>query len=210
MTIMNENLVQSYCACMEDVKCRLAVVNTVTRGELSTGNPVFDYEFVSVQLRKVLEFVAFSSMIANKRIYAAAHADFSRHWRAKRLLEDLEKLHPNFYPQPIKFGHVTESGVKHFDKVKNGYLTRDDFVTLYDLCSETMHTWNPFTDKDRRIDFKRSVVEWVRRIEGLLKMHLMQFVDRDEIWVINMERPEDGKVYAITGAPLSKASRPGS
>ena len=202
---MKEDLSGTYCACMEGVKSRLAVVSAVTEAQLSTGSELFDYEFVSLQLRKSLELVAFASMTANRKIYAEAHANFASHWRAKALLNSLGKIHPDFYPQPIELDHVKEFGAKHFKTVEGGYLTREDFVTLYDLCSEALHTWNPFTDKERHIDFKRSVAEWVQKMERLLRLHLMRFVDREEIWVVHMAYPEDGKVHAFTAAPSSKA-----
>ncbi|MBI4378671.1 MAG: hypothetical protein HY578_06215 [Nitrospinae bacterium] len=202
---MMENLTGIYCICMEDVKSRLSVVKTVAGGQLSTGSELFDYEFVSVQIRKSLELVAFASMTANKNLYAEAHAGFANHWKAKDMLNNLKRLHPGFYPQPIRLDHVKESGDKHFEHVEDGYLTQDDFVTLYDLCSEVLHTWNPFTKKERHIDFKRSVAEWVQRIDRLLRLHLMRFVDREEIWVVDMEYSEDGKVHAFTAGALQQA-----
>lgn len=93
------------------------------------------------------------------------------------------------------------SGVKHFEQVTDDYLTQDDFVTLYDLCSEVMHTWNPFTKKKRRIDFKLNVSEWTRKIEQLLQLHLMQFVNRPEVWIVDMAYSVDGKVHAFKASP---------
>ena len=200
---MNDGLAETYCNCMEDVKRRLTVVNTVTKGKLSTGSELFDYEFVSVQIRKSLELVAFASMTANKKLYAEAHANFANHWKAKVMLSNLHRLHPGFYPQPIILDHVNEFGVKHFEHVKDVYLTQENFVTLYELCSEVLHTWNPFTNKERHIDFKRSVAEWVQRIERLLRLHLMRFVDREEIWVVDMATSMDGKVHTFMATPRS-------
>ena len=194
---MLEDLASTYCSCMENVKSRLDVVRSVFEGLLSTGQELFDYEVVSVQLRKSLELIAFASMTANKELYAKEHANFSRHWRVKTMLDSLRKIHPGFYPQPIKLDHVKDNGAKHFEHVKNGYLTQEDFVTLYDLCSECIHTWNPFTEKERHIDFKHSVAKWVSRIECLLKLHLIQFVDREEIWIVEMANTKDGRVHAF-------------
>jgi hypothetical protein len=203
---MNDGLAETYCNCMEDVKRRLAVVNTVTKGKLSTGSELFDYEFVSVQIRKSLELIAFASMTANKKLYAEAHANFANHWKAKEMLKNLNHLHFGFYPQPIILDNLKELGgkhFKHFENVKDGYLTQEDFVTLYELCSEVLHTWNPFANKVRHIDFKRSVAEWVQRIERLLKLHRMRFVDREEIWVVDMATSTDGKVHAFVATPRS-------
>lgn len=192
-----ENIAATYCICMEDIKSRIAIVRPVFEGRLSTGKELFDYEFVSVQLRKSLELIAFASMTANKDLYANQYAKFAKHWRVKTMLDSLRKLHPSFYPQPIELDHVKDNGSKHFEHVKAGYLTQEDFVTLYDLCSGCIHTWNPFTKKERHIDFVHPISEWVSRIEGLLKLHLMQFVDRDEIWVVEMENANDGRVHAF-------------
>ena len=191
----------TYCSCMEDVKSRLSIVKSVAKGQLSTGNELFNYELVSVHLRKSLELIAFASMTANKEIYQEAHSGFANHWKAKEMLTSLRRLHPGFYPQPIKLDHVKSSGAKHFERVEGGYLTQYDFVTLYDLCSEVLHTWNPFTKKERHIDFKLSVAEWTQRIERLLQLHLIQFVDRPEIWVVDMAHSTDGKVHAFKAAP---------
>jgi len=186
---------------MEDVKSRIEVVNTVATRNLTSGSEIFDYEFIAVQLRKSLELVAFASMTANKKLYAEAHANFANHWRAKKMLNSLDLIHPGFYPQPVYLDHVKESGAKHFDFLKDGFLTKEDFVTLYDLCSEVLHTWNPFTNKERHIDFKRSVSDWAQRIERLLRLHLMRFVDRDEIWMVEMETSPDKKVRAFIASP---------
>ena len=198
---VQENLAVIYSNYMEDVKSRLAVVKTVSGGQISMGSELFDYEFVSVQLRKSLELVAFASMAANKKLYAEAHENFAKHWRAKEMLSNLESLHSDFYPQPIKLDHVNKSGVKHFEDIKNGYLTKKDFVILYDLCSEVLHTRNPFTEKNRHIDFKYSVAEWVQKIESLLRMHFMRFVDREEMWVVDMYSG-DGRVQVASMNPL--------
>ena len=195
------DLAITYCSCMEEVKNRLSLVKSVATAQLSTGNELFNYELVSVHLRKSLELIAFASMTANKNIYEEAHAGFANHWKAKEMLNSLNRLHPAFYPQPIKLDHVMSSGAKHFERVEDGYLTQGDFATLYDLCSEILHTWNPFTKKERHIDFKLSVAEWTRKIEQLLQLHLMQFVDRQEVWIVDMAYSVDGKVHAFKASP---------
>lgn len=195
------DLASTYCSCMEEVKSRLSLVKSVAQGQLSAGSELFNYELVSVNFRKSLELIAFASMTANKKIYEEAYTGFANHWKAKEMLSSLARLHPGFYPQPIKLDHVKPSGAKHFDRVPDGYLTQDDFLTLYDLCSEVLHTWNPFSKKERHIDFKLSVAEWTKRIEQLLQLHLMQFVDRPEIWIVDMAYSTDGKVHAIKASP---------
>jgi hypothetical protein len=190
-----------YCNLMEDAKGRLALLQQITAGSLRHGRENFEYECASLQLRKVLEAIAFGSLCANKPAYARVHANFEKHHRAKDLLRALAKVNPQFYPTPMRFGQSTTPGVKHLDKVDDGYLTPDEFVGLYDTCNKILHVWNPFSPDLRHIDFGRTVTEWVQRIQRLLDMHLMHLAGSDDVWVIQMVSPEDGKVHAFPASP---------
>jgi len=195
-------LPRKYCTQMEEVKKRIDIVSQIDNGKRFTNDELFDYEIVSIHFRKILELIAFSTMIANIEIYKSTYKNFSNHWKAKTMLDSLEKIHPDFYPKPIKL--ESQNGrKKHFDVIKTGYLTKDDFIFLYDRCSEVLHTWNPFTEKERHVDFKYTVVDWISRIQNLLKLHLIRFIDRDEIWMVTMHNPDTGKVHAFTANPTS-------
>jgi hypothetical protein len=193
--------VQAYLVCMEDLKRRLAIVRSIASGEFSVGDDFDNYELLSVHLRKSLECLAFASMSANKDAYSQARAAFARDWRAKDILDRLDRIHPDFYPKPVVLDYTDDNGFLHFDFVEHGHLTRDDFATLYDLCSQLMHAWNPFTERERHVDFGISVEAWTAKIERLLSMHLLRFVDRDEIWVVVMHDPSDGKVHVSRASP---------
>jgi len=193
-------LPRKYCTQMEEVKKRIDIVSQIDNGKRFTNDELFDYEIVSIHFRKILELIAFSTMIANIEIYKSTHKNFSNHWKAKTMLDSLEKLHPDFYPKPIKL--ESQNGrKKHFDVIKSGYLTKEDFIFLYDRCSDVLHAWNPFTEKERHVDFKYTVADWISRIQNLLKLHLIRFIDRDEIWMVTMHNPETGKVHAYTVNP---------
>ena len=43
-------------------------------------------------------------------------------------------------------------GRKHFDRVEDGYLTKEDFVLLYDGCAEVLHCRNPYAPGDPTIN----------------------------------------------------------
>jgi hypothetical protein len=190
---------------MEDVKRRLAVVQAIVSGQSPLGRDDFDGEVVCLQLRKSLELIAFASLSAHKDAYAQAHDDFSTHWNAKRLLSKLEKIHPDFYPKPVTVAQTDARGVRQFADVAEGFLTRDEFVFLYDKCSEAMHTWNPFRTDPRVVNFERSISEWVARIQRLLTVHWVRLIGTTDVLLVQMHEP-DGKVHAYYGkdAPLPR------
>jgi len=194
-----------YCNCMEEVKARIAVVLRVVENGLTIGREDFDAELVCVQLRKVLELIAFASLTANKESYAEIHKDFESHWNAKQLLVKLERIHPHFYPKPVQFNRQDEKGIIQSEDVAEGYLTRDEFVILYQKCSEVLHARNPFRSDPRVINFGISIRDWVSRIQRLLAVHYMQLAGTETRWVVFMEHPEDGKVHALTSEPVDVA-----
>lgn len=201
----SEAPVKIYCALMEELKDRTALIRRFCNGSLSVGHNHFNYECVSLQLRKVLELIAFGSLCANKTKYAKVYANFEKHWNAKRLLKDLGRVHPDFYPKPIYLVQTKEGSVKHFDNVSDGFLTKGDFVNLYGKCSQVIHTPNPFSQDEQSIDFGFTFSQWFERIQRLLNLHLMRLADMREVWVVYMAHPTDGRVHAFIASPQPTA-----
>ena len=133
----------AYCNCMEQVKRRLRLIRLETTGGIRTGDEGADAEFACLQVRRALELTAFATLAANRERYSQIRADVENEWRAKRILDRLKQLHPDFYPVPVSPNRVGP-GRWHFSEITDGYLTQDEFVELYDKCSDVLHEWNPF------------------------------------------------------------------
>lgn len=191
-----------YCNCMEEIRNRLGIVTALGEHKISTSTQDTDIELAFLQLRKSLEVLAFASLIANKDKYSAAHTNFASHWKAKGMLECIEKLNPDFYPVPLELPKLLESGVKHCDRIADGFITRSEFELLYDKSSEVLHSRNPFTTKDPVIQLGYSVKQWVSRIQRLLAFHLVRLVD-EKIWMVQV--PAQGKVQGYAAEPNAQA-----
>jgi hypothetical protein len=152
-------------------------------------------ELTFLHLRKALEGIAFASLSANREKYSAARDGFATEWNARRMLGFVEKVNSNFYPVPLKPPRETAPGHKHFDRVKEGFLTREEFELLYDGGSKILHSRNPYDKSDPTIDVKYTVDEWSRRIKALLSWHLVQLVDVDGIWIVQVS--DKGPVQAF-------------
>lgn len=169
--------IKIYLQQMEEIKNRVSFARSFLNSEMSPEDELFGYEIVCVHLRKILELIAFSTLAANKEEYSRVHDDFSKKWNAKKLLRTIEKINPDFYPKPVKFLHTDSKEVKVLDYIKDGFLHRDDWLKLYDLCSTVLHVWNPYDEKERHINFEKSVTEWVQRIQNLLGLHYVQLLE---------------------------------
>jgi hypothetical protein len=182
-----------YANSMSRIYQRVGVVQRVLGRECDLGSEAFDTELVYLQFRKVLEEIAFSSLAANKTEYAALHANFSKHWKAEKILQELEKLNPDFYPHPLE-APTSSPGIHHFDQLSSGFLTREEFADLYDISSQVLHTRNPYSQDDPVIQARYSGDQWLSRIQRLLSWHSVQLLS-GEIIVANIPPSGDVHVY---------------
>lgn len=121
------------------------------------------------------------------------------------MLKFIEKVNPNYYPIPLTEPREIAPGRKHSDRIADGYLTKEDFVTLYDGCSKVLHCRNPYAPGDPTINVQYSVDEWSQRIKALLGWHCVQLVDVDGLWIFKV--PNHGPVRAVSA--LADVSFPG-
>jgi hypothetical protein len=192
------NDIEVYCNCVDRVRHHLSIVDTVFDGKIDTGHRELNVELIFLHFRKALEGIAFSSLSANREKYSAARAGFATEWNARRMLGFVEQINPNFYPVPLKPPQQIAPGHKFFDRVADGFLTKEDFSTLYDGSAEVLHCCNPYAPGDPTINVKYTVDEWSRRIKALLSWHFVQIVDVQGLWVIQV--PDQGPVQGFPAA----------
>jgi hypothetical protein len=190
--------IQIYCNCMERVRRHVHIADQVFVGKIDTHDRDLNAELIFLHFRKALEEIAFASLSANREKYSAARAGFATEWNARRMLGFVQKVNPNFYPVPLKPPQETAPGHKFFDRISDGFLTKDDFVMLYDGSAEVLHCRNPYAPGDPTINVKYTVDEWSRRIKLLLGWHFVQIVDVQGLWVVQV--PDDGPVRGFFGA----------
>lgn len=107
------------------------------------GKGVAYLEASALQLRKGLEAIAFAAIAPNHSAYAKHRAkaekspDYTKDYHAKRILNDLARVNPDFYPLPILPGKniapvSSPNNLFHYDCKESGYLTKDAFTDIYD------------------------------------------------------------------------------
>jgi hypothetical protein len=189
--------IDKYCKSMEEVKRRTIAIKTILNKNHTTAYRATNIEFVCLQIRKILELIALGSIVANKDEYARQHEKFAKHWHATRILDDVEELNPQFYPIPVRqvFDPKAKKVIGTVD-ISEGYLTREDFVNVYDRCSEILHAANPFGDGIDYAPIEQSIPIWLSKIKTLLDHHQIQLLnEKEQLWVL-MEAKSDKKVHA--------------
>lgn len=181
-----------YAWCMSVIKLRLNFLGeTLSKNNstLGTGYLVPDVEIGAIQLRKSLELIAMSSISANEEEYSAVHETFKKHWNARLIVREIEKINPDFYPRPIS--HEKNGKVNFTPDID--FLTKDRFMKLYEWCGSRLHALNPYRkDRDEGVKFKNDLIKIEvarQRIIRLLNQHRTVLSDdRTEIWC-HMESP---------------------
>lgn len=188
--------IQLYCALMEEIKLRFDAILDILTRKHTTLYPVTNIEFICLQIRKILELIAMGSLVANKKEFEKQNIKFESFWNARKMLEDIEKLNPDFYPQPMDELPSTSPRIKReLKNIKDNYLTKKEFVKLYKKCGKLMHRDNPFGSKADLNFYEKSINEWLSKINNLLKVHAIKLLGDDTLYLIHMQEAPDGKVH---------------
>lgn len=195
-----------YAKCMDQIVDRVGLLIEILDNGKTTGNESFDYEIAALNFRKILELIAYASLAGHHEAYLDEHKNASQHYRAKAILDTIEKINPAFYPVPVTLnqGKGTKEKPHHMEHIKEGFLTREEFIQLYDKCSEIVHVKNILLD-DPSVDFLHPPKTWLKKITNLLDRHTVQLVDSNESWFVTMKGPnQKAHVYSLGRVQLSE------
>ena len=188
---VNEDLAR-YCALMNEVKKRTVAIINMQRGLMTTSYKATNIEFMCLQIRKILELISMGSLVLNKEEFEAIGQKYAQYWNARLILQDIERLNPDFYPIPVQEVPSTRPGVKNeLQNKTTGFLTRDDFVKVYEKCGKMMHANNPFGSQADLEYYTAKIPEWEDLIIGLLNNHIIHLKGVEGFYAIHMQ--EDGK-----------------
>ena len=104
------------------------------------------------------------------------------------MLDEMEAINPDFFPIPLQEPRIHSPGRKHFERVLDGFLTRDEMVFLYDGSSGVLHARNPYSTKPKTINVKYTIQEWVSRFQKLLTLHVVRLPNGDA-WLTAIPAP---------------------
>ncbi len=196
-----------YCNQMSEIIWRDALLRRMLSGEVSLGSEAHDYEIFSLNMRKILELIAFSSLISIKAKYKSEYPNFVKHYKAKAILKDVEKIHPNFFPTPGSI-ETLECGNKSLstsEKAENA-LTRKEFEELYDKCTTVLHAWKPYSTDPKHVDFRIAPIDWLNKVRDLLNIHYVHLPDNNETWLCVMKGAQDHKPHVYTLSPVKNST----
>jgi hypothetical protein len=197
-----------YLNLMEEIKKRYNVIRGFLTGRCNTLYKATNLECSYLQIRKILELIALGSLVMNKEEFAKYHENFDKYWHGGRILRDIQNINPKFYPVPIEEEDSNKPGIKaQFKNITDGYLTKEDFIELYDRCGKILHADNPFGEKIGYSSYEKEVSLWISKIYCLLRCHQIHLLGDENIYLIHMEEERDKKAHGYTFVPIKATSQ---
>ena len=191
---ITEDDIQKYIRCMEEIKLRDQVIEDHLTGKRSTGQRMTDIELVCLQFRKIGELIVLSTLCALKEEYRKVCKNIEKQWEAAKIRKTLDKIHSAFYPVPFERVFDPTTGVQKNDRLTDGFLSKDECISLIGRCGKILHGFNPYDDKRVFGEIQKIEAlfpEWQNRIRRLLKMHEIRLLGTSlQLWVYMARGPK--------------------
>lgn len=198
------DIVEIYLNNMRDVKRRIRYAES----QISVFNDTQDYPLLEnaiLHTRKALECIAYASIAPNKKAYsifrseAKTPADFRKDYHGGKILKQLGKINKEFYPLPLVKPKLVGVRQWHFDRLNSDYLTKSQYITLYDRLGKFLHSDNPWDNDKGYINLAKDMPENLQRIRLLLQIHatFVQEKKSQHAFIVDMGS-EEKDVSAIT------------
>lgn len=182
-----EQAQDKYRVLLIEIKHRTVVVNAFISQTTHAVYLPTTVESACLQIRKILELIAFGSLVANLEEFSKQHENFSKYWNASLMLKDMERINPYFYPKPIIQKPSNKVGIRMaWDNRVDDYLTKEKFVKVYEKCGAILHSDNPFGSKIDYEFYKSFLPIWLTEIVNLLDAHTIQLLGDKNLYLFQM------------------------
>ena len=179
-----------YLDLMIEIKDRLQAIHRCCIQEIA--EPMFQKtylaaEFVLVQLRMICEMIAVGCIVAHE---IDPRNDLKKEYSASRIFYELEKLKPEYFPDPVQAIIDPKTGVINYEPQGNA-ISREELKVLYERCNELIHRikWKEAVARKRRIYPTDYFFECADKIANLLDIHLIKIALEEKMIRVTMNGP---------------------
>lgn len=200
-----------YGGILNEIKTRIATLNSVFGGQFNFVPGVIAREFCFLQLRILCELIALGCLVAHGDIKGAESGKLKKSYEPDKIIRQLERLHPNFYPHPVTITVTPDPppGNVHLERLETVFLTKRELLKLYGLCGNYLHrgplkkfieSLPEMAGTTIRLD---PALEWTNKIILLLKQHHIAALDNKIHFICTLEDAATRQSsIAIAGSPV--------
>jgi hypothetical protein len=196
-TADEKHRIKLYLQLMEEIRLRFEIINNTHQNTVGV-RPEFVREIGFLQFRLICETIAIACIIAHgnrdKRVL--------RRYEPAVVMQELRKLNPHFYPQPVEIEIAEKDGVKGTRitgrQNEKDHLKQNDLTNLWSVAGDELHRTplNKLTKRRHPSGASFSdIFHWGAKLTGLLSSHLIVLNDTRSLVVFLMSI-EAGKPIA--------------
>lgn len=206
---------------MIEVKRRFRAIDRILGAKKPrTLTAEFDDEFMWLQLRQIVELVAYSAIAADEERYAALrqeqdkNADYRVDSKPAKVLKHLSQISPHFLPKSLGVMVPQADGTKHFESGPEVAIL-DRFLDIHDTAGQHLHAINPFNEEDvkdlevRLAAARRRIETETRYLKGVLWDHAKfgllfqsgesprELENAERAWIVKFGAPDTDGIQMI-------------
>ena len=147
----------------------------------------------AVQTRKILEDVAYASLVSNKDAGGKTQEELGDMRYPKDIFRDLGKVHPNFFPTPVEIRDPSK-GQPFVTKTKS-VLNKEKLLQIYRELNPLAHSTNPLNEPVDLGYFEEKIPLWLEEIVNTLDTHQVALPHHpDHFYIVKMKGDKDASV----------------
>ena len=185
--------IKQYCDLMEQTKEDLSSARELM--ESTAVGIESRVQAVALKTRMILENIAYAALVSNKDSAGKNEEELKKLWNPRKIFRDIEKIHPNFFPQPVEVDAKKQNPDRPFRPKTKNVLTRERLLGIYRELNPLAHSRNPM---DEPVDYGyyiKAIPEWLELIANTLEVHqVMLFHHPDRFYVVKLRGDKDGTV----------------
>ena len=191
-----------YANIMEEIKIRIAAIDLGTGGKLPLLAPVFVTEFSFLQLRMICELIALGCLVAHGNLKQSKK--LKKEWAADKIIEEMEKLHLDFFPRPVRYTQIKEGF--RFDLVP-GRLTKEGLIELYHECGNHLHRGNVKKLLKAKMPVQvhfPEITARAQKLHDLLAQHVVSTIGNEKHFICVLRNANNNMQAQVTIAEKTK------
>jgi hypothetical protein len=172
----------AYCKLMEVIKIRTGVI-LFLENERTGLAPFSNTELQQLQIRMICETLAKACLVLHGDIAGARSTRLTTAYQADLIMNALGKLHPRFYPKPVRPGPQTH-GIDGMLDVADGFLTKTELLKSYHAAGNFLHAGEVADLLAGRVKCPapNSIADWTKKLIALLNNHTIYLKDGPGAW----------------------------
>jgi hypothetical protein len=189
---------------MTNVRARFDVVRELNLDE----NASFaELETAAFHLRKSIEGIAFSCLVALDQGLKEVPRDAKGQWNADNIFARLKKRDQLVFPESFTRENPPADGdpivAHHIVKNVNDNLSIDEVRDIYRRSHKWLHEWNPYIEKLGK-EFHKSKIELLEDLPktwNWIAQHMIGIAGHIFLGVLN--DPNDGQVHIVAAESMN-------